>query len=59
MKIIITEEQKETVVDKLLNIIDRHGFDVAVSTVGSVKKLAEKLKSKNVEPGLQNSLNKM
>ena len=54
MKIIITEEQKETVVDKLLNIIDRHGFDVAVSTVGSVKNLVKVIGKDNFENVLIN-----
>lgn len=54
MKIIITEEQKETLVDKLLNIIDRHGFDVAVSTVGSVKNLVKVIGKDNFENVLIN-----
>jgi hypothetical protein len=49
MKIIITEEQKETLVDKLLYMIDLHGFDVAVSTVGSVKNLVKVIGKDNFE----------
>ena len=48
-KIIITEEQKETLVDKLLYMIDLHGFDVAVSTVGSVKNLVKVIGKDNFE----------
>ena len=48
-KIIITEEQKETLVDKLLYMIDLHGFDVAVSTVGSVKNLVKAIGKDNFE----------
>ena len=44
-----TEEQKETLVDKLLYMIDLHGFDVAVSTVGSVKNLVKVIGKDNFE----------
>jgi len=53
-KIIITEEQKETLVDKLLYMIDLHGFDVAVSTVGSVKNLVKVIGKDNFENVLIN-----